>query len=90
MIKYKKKKLINKFEFNLYIYYNIRENMIVIKVEKGEGLEKALKRYKYKVIKTKQIEELRARQEYVKNTTKKREKMKKAKYVQKLQESKYL
>lgn len=90
MIKYKKKKLINKFEFNLYIYYNIKENMIVIKVEKGEGLEKALKRYKYKVIKTKQIEELRARQEYVKNTTKKREKMKKAKYVQKLQESKYL
>lgn len=90
MIKYKKKKLINKFEFNLYIYYNIKENMIVINVEKGEGLEKALKRYKYKVIKTKQIEELRARQEYVKNTTKKREKMKKAKYVQKLQESKYL
>lgn len=90
MIKYTKKKLINKFEFNLYIYYNIKENMIVIKVEKGEGLEKALKRYKYKVIKTKQIEELRARQEYVKNTTKKREKMKKAKYVQKLQESKYL
>ncbi len=90
MIKYKKKKLINKFEFNLYIYYNIKKNMIVIKVEKGEGLEKALKRYKYKVIKTKQIEELRARQEYVKNTTKKREKMKKAKYVQKLQESKYL
>lgn len=74
----------------MYIYYNIKENMIVIKVEKGEGLEKALKRYKYKVIKTKQIEELRARQEYVKNTTKKREKMKKAKYVQKLQESKYL
>lgn len=90
MIKYTKKKLINKFKFNLYIYYNIKENMIVIKVEKGEGLEKALKRYKYKVIKTKQIEELRARQEYVKNTTKKREKMKKAKYVQKLQESKYL
>lgn len=74
----------------MYIYYNIKENMIVINVEKGEGLEKALKRYKYKVIKTKQIEELRARQEYVKNTTKKREKMKKAKYVQKLQESKYL
>ena len=63
--------------------------MIVIKIEKGESLEKALKRYKYKVIKTKQIEELRARQEYVKNTTKKREKMKKAKYVQKIQESKY-
>ena len=63
--------------------------MILIKVEKSEGLEKALKRYKYKVIKTKQIEQLRERQVHVKNTTKKREKMKKAKYVQKLQESKY-
>jgi len=64
--------------------------MIVIKVEKGESLDKALKRYKYKVIKTKQIEELRARQEFVKNTTRKREKMKKAKYIQKIQENKYL
>jgi len=63
--------------------------MIVIKIEKGESLDKALKRYKYKVIKTKQIEQLRERQEFVKNTTRKREKMKKAKYVQKIQESKY-
>jgi len=89
LIKYNKKKVINKFEFSLDIYYNRTKYMIIIKIEKGEGLEKALKRYKYKVIKTKQIEELRARQEYVKNTTKKREKMKKAKYVQKIQENKY-
>jgi len=61
--------------------------MIVIKIEKGESLDKALKRYKYKVIKTKQIEQLRERQEYVKNTTKKREQMKKAKYVQKMQQN---
>lgn len=61
--------------------------MIIIKIEKGESLDKALKRYKYKVVKSKQIEQLRARQEYVKNTTKKREKMKKAKYVQKMQQS---
>jgi small subunit ribosomal protein S21 len=58
--------------------------MIVIKIEKGESLDKALKRYKYKVISTKQIEELRKRQEYVKNTVIKREKMKKAKYKQSL------
>lgn len=89
MIKYKKKKLINKFVFFLNIYYDNDKNMIVIKIEKGESLDKALKRYKYKVIKTKQIEQLRARQEFVKNTTVKREKMKKAKYVQKIQESKY-
>ena len=85
-----KKKLINKFVFFLNIYYDNDKNMIVIKIEKGESLDKALKRYKYKVIKTKQIEQLRERQEYVKNTTKKREKMKKAKYVQKIQESQYL
>lgn len=89
MIKYKKKKLINKFVFFLNIYYDNDKNMIVIKIEKGESLDKALKRYKYKVTKTKQIEQLRARQEFVKNTTVKREKMKKAKYVQKIQESKY-
>jgi len=34
--------------------------MIKIILEKGESLEKALKRYKHKVIKTKQIEQLRA------------------------------
>jgi small subunit ribosomal protein S21 len=56
--------------------------MIVIKIEKGESLDRALKRYKYKVISSKQIEELRKRQEYVKKTTIKREKMKKAKYKQ--------
>lgn len=87
MIKYKKKKLINKLDFFLYIYYDTHKNMIVIKIEKGESLDKALKRYKYKVIKTKQIEQLRERQEYVKNTTKKREQMKKAKYVQKMQQN---
>lgn len=63
--------------------------MIFIKVEKGENLEKALKRYKYKVISTKQIEQLRKRQEYVKKTTLKREKLRKAKYIQKIKQSNY-
>ena len=58
--------------------------MIKIIIEKGESLEKALKRYKHKVIKTKQIEQLRARQEYVKKTTLKREQIKKAKYKQQI------
>jgi small subunit ribosomal protein S21 len=61
--------------------------MIKIILEKGESLEKALKRYKYKVIKTKQIEQLRARQEYVKKTTLKRELIKKAKYKQQIAQS---
>jgi small subunit ribosomal protein S21 len=58
--------------------------MIKIIIGKGESLEKALKRYKHKVIKTKQIEQLRARQEFVKKTTLKREQMKKAKYKQQI------
>jgi len=61
--------------------------MIKIIIQKGESLDKALKRYKYKVIKTKQIEELRARQEFVKKTTVKREQMKKAKYKQQIAQS---
>lgn len=66
---------------------NTGRNMIIIKIENGENLEKALKRYKYKVISTKQIDELRKRQEFVKKTTLKREKMRKAKYVQKIKEN---
>ncbi len=59
--------------------------MIVIEVQKGESIEKALKRYKYKVIKTKQIDKLRERQEFVKKSVTKRMKKQKAKYKQYLQ-----
>lgn len=56
--------------------------MIIVKVEKGETLDKALKRYKSKVIASGQIDELKKRKEHVKKTTLKREKMRKAKYRQ--------
>lgn len=56
--------------------------MIVIEIQKGESIEKALKRYKYKVIKTKQIDKLRERQEFVKKSVTKRMKKQKAKYKQ--------
>ena len=59
--------------------------MIVIEVQKGESIEKALKRYKYKVIKTKQIDMLRKRQEFVKKSVTKRMKKQKAKYKQYIQ-----
>jgi small subunit ribosomal protein S21 len=59
--------------------------MLKVEVDKNTGLEKALKTLKGKVIKTKQNEQLRKRTEYVKNSTLKREKMKKAKYKQYLQ-----
>jgi small subunit ribosomal protein S21 len=56
--------------------------MIIVEVKKGENLDKALKRYKYKVIKTKQLENVREKQAFVKKSVKKREQLKKAKYVQ--------
>jgi len=59
--------------------------MIVIEVQKGESIEKALKRYKYKVMKTKQIDMLRERQEFVKKSVTKRMKKQKAKYKQYIQ-----
>jgi len=57
--------------------------MLIVKVDKKGGIEKALKRYKSKVIKTKQLKELRDQQQFEKNSQKKRKKMAKAKYVQK-------
>lgn len=61
--------------------------MIIIKIEKGESLDRALKRYKSKVITRKQIEELKKRKEHVKKTTLKREKMRKAKYKQMMRDN---
>jgi len=60
--------------------------MLVIEVKKGESLDKALKRYKYKAIKTKQLEQVRNKQEFVKKSVKKRDQLKKAKYIQYLKQ----
>jgi ribosomal protein S21 len=68
------------FKLWLYLIY-----MLKVEINKNTGLEKALKVLKGKVIKTKQNEELRKRTEYVKKTTQKREKMKKAKFKQSIQ-----
>jgi small subunit ribosomal protein S21 len=58
----------------------------MLKVEAGKNLDKALKSLKYKVIKTKQNEKLRANQEFVKKSVKKREQKLKAQYVQQLKD----
>lgn len=63
--------------------------MIVIKVGNKENIEKALKRYKYKVYKTKQLEKVRERQEYIKKSEKRRKQKQKAEYVQKIKGSEY-
>lgn len=57
--------------------------MIHIEIKKGENIDKALKRYKYKVIKTKQLEQLRNKQEFVKKSVQKREDKLKAIYTSK-------
>lgn len=60
--------------------------MLIIEIKKGESLDKALKRYKYKVVKTKQLEQVRKKQEFVKKSVKKRDQLKKAKYIQYLKQ----
>jgi len=63
---------------------SLKSSMIVIQVKKGESIDRALKRYKYKVIKTKQIEQLREKQQFVKKSVRKREQKQKAIYKQSL------
>jgi small subunit ribosomal protein S21 len=57
--------------------------MIVIEIKKGESIEKALKRYKFKVSKTRQLEKLRNRQEFTKRSVEKRSGKQKAIYKEK-------
>ena len=61
--------------------------MIIIPVKNEKSLEQALKRYKFKVSKTKQIQQLQERKEFVKPSVIKREEKKKAQYKQKNQTS---
>jgi small subunit ribosomal protein S21 len=57
--------------------------MIIVKLENNISIEKALKIYKSKIIKTKQSSELVKRKEYKKPSVIKRDGLSKAKYVQK-------
>ena len=59
--------------------------MIVIPVKEGENIERALKRFKRKFEKTGVMKELRERQKYTKPSEKRREVIKKAAYIEKLQ-----
>ena len=60
--------------------------MIIVPLKEGENIERALKKFKRKFEKTGVIRELRSRQAFVKPSVKRREEVKKAIYVQKLQE----
>jgi ribosomal protein S21 len=58
--------------------------MLKVKVKEGKGsIEKALKEYKSKLIKTRQMTELNDRRVYEKGSVKRRKQKKKAIYVNK-------
>ena len=56
--------------------------MLIVKVKK-KNIEAALKQYKFKVYKTKQLEKIRDGEQYTKDSKKNREKKKKAIYKDK-------
>lgn len=58
--------------------------MIIIDLNNEKNIESALRTYKQKVQKTKQIQKLRERQEFVKPSVKKRSERLKAIYVQQI------
>ncbi|HLO58780.1 MAG TPA: 30S ribosomal protein S21 [Bacteroidales bacterium] len=61
--------------------------MIIVPIKEGENIERALKKFKRKFEKTGVVKELRSRQAFVKPSMRKREIVKKAIYVQHLQQA---
>lgn len=60
--------------------------MIIVPVKEGENIERALKKFKRKFEKTGIVKELRNRQEFTKPSVKRREQVKRAVYIQDLQQ----
>jgi small subunit ribosomal protein S21 len=60
--------------------------MIIVPVKEGENIERALKKFKRKFEKTGTMREIRNRQAFIKPSVRRREQIKKAAYIQKLQE----
>ncbi len=58
--------------------------MLVVQIKEGEGIDRALKRYKRKFDKTGTMRQLRSRQAFTKNSVNRRFEMIKAAYVQTL------
>jgi small subunit ribosomal protein S21 len=59
--------------------------MIIAPIKEGENIERALKKFKRKFEKTGIVRELRSRKTFVKKSVARRDELKKAIYVQKLQ-----
>jgi len=62
--------------------------MIIVPIKESENLERALKKFKRKFEKTGVIKELRERQAFKKYSVRRREEIKKAIYVQGMQQDK--
>ncbi|MDX9695691.1 MAG: 30S ribosomal protein S21 [Bacteroidales bacterium] len=60
--------------------------MIVVPLKEGENIERALKKFKRKFEKTGVVKELRDRQAFTKPSVRKRELLKKAIYIQQMQQ----
>ncbi len=58
--------------------------MLIIKIDNKTPIEKALKLFKSKVIKTKLMTELKQRKEFTKKSIKRRDEIKKAVFSQKI------
>lgn len=65
---------------NQYIYS--KKLMIIIRVEKNDNIDKLLKKYKYRVYKSGQIEYLKERQQHEKKSSRMRKQKLKARYIQ--------
>ncbi len=69
--------------------FNQLKDMIIVPVKEGENIDRALKKFKRKFEKTGVMRELRARQAYVKPSVRRREEIKRAKYIQKMQQKEF-
>ena len=58
--------------------------MLIIPIKDGENIDRALKRFKRKFDKTGAMKQLRSRKEFIKPSVKHRQKVQKARYIQKL------
>lgn len=77
--------MLSKFEKITYIYIIKGKNMIIVPVKNEKSIEQALKNYKFKIYKTKQIQQLQERKEYKKPSVIRRVQIQKAKHKQKNQ-----
>jgi small subunit ribosomal protein S21 len=62
--------------------------MLIIKVKDGEKIDRALKRLKRKFRDTQVLQTLRNKKEFTKPSVEKRQQLKKAQYIQSLQDKK--